>query len=70
MGEVDPLAIVQCCSCFWWWYLFDRTPTEPFVCPLCKQGQPPWEDIPYRRRETPAYGRIAMVSVKGTKKKR
>lgn len=67
--DEEPRAVTQCCSCGWWWFFYDRTPTEPFTCTNCKEGMPPWEEIP-RRRPTPEYGKIPAVRVKGPGKKR
>ena len=52
MGEVEPLAIVACGTCSWWWFFWDQRPTIPFTCDLCKAGEPPWET----RKNTPSYG--------------
>lgn len=53
MGDVDPVAIVQCTECEWWCFFWDKRPTIPFVCDHCKLGEPPWEEI---RKPTPSYG--------------
>ena len=64
MAELDPVAVVQCSGCSWWWYFFDRSPTQPFFCTYCKNGEDPWEKpvrritplIGMARIRTPAYG--------------
>lgn len=48
----EPLAVVQCHGCSWWWFFWEETPTVPFVCSYCKEGIAPWEP----RIQTPTYG--------------
>lgn len=65
MGEVDPLAVVQCHTCGWWWYLYDRRPTEPYMCFYCKHDIPVWHVE--ERKVTPAYGTLGYKPKKRKK---